>query len=100
MGNDIRFCVTWAKKPKPKTRYFRLWSGAEDAPDGQIRLTLQQPRSPRSLNALPFPEYSEATNQRLSIRYFKIKKGHNGNIVTLRTNHASFSVICVKVSDE
>jgi CubicO group peptidase (beta-lactamase class C family) len=66
VGGDIRFCVTWAKKPKPKTRYFRLWSGAEDAPP-QIKVTLQQPSSPHGRPALPFPEYDEATNNRLLI---------------------------------
>ena len=66
VGGDIRFCVTWAKKLKPKTRYFRLWSGAEDAPP-QIKLSFQQPKSPRGFNPLPFPEYDEVTNDRLVI---------------------------------
>jgi CubicO group peptidase (beta-lactamase class C family) len=73
VGGDIRFCVTWAKKLKPKTRYFRLWSGAEDAPP-QIKVTLQQPSSPRSFNALPFPEYSEATNNSLVVLRDKLQE--------------------------
>ncbi|MFM7986875.1 MAG: hypothetical protein ACKPKO_46930 [Candidatus Fonsibacter sp.] len=44
-------------------------------------------------------DYLDCSNQTLSRIDFKIKD-HNGHIVNLHENHASFSIIFVKVSDE
>ncbi|MFM7990276.1 MAG: hypothetical protein ACKPKO_64275 [Candidatus Fonsibacter sp.] len=44
-------------------------------------------------------DYLDCSNQTLSRIDFKIKD-HNGYIVNLHENHASFSIIFVKVSDE
>ncbi len=44
-------------------------------------------------------DYLDCSNQTLSRIDFKIKH-HNGYIVNLHENHASFSIIFVKVADE
>ncbi|MFM7981826.1 MAG: hypothetical protein ACKPKO_21160 [Candidatus Fonsibacter sp.] len=44
-------------------------------------------------------DYLDYSNQTLSCIDYNIK-GHNGYIVNLHENHASFSIIFVKVSDE
>ena len=44
-------------------------------------------------------DYLDCSNQMLSLIDFKLKD-HSGNIVNLRDNRVSFSIIFVKVADE